>query len=83
MPNNERKTYMDFLRIIACFWVIFNHNPGYFAYQESSSLGLTFYYMFFTMVAKINVPIFFMLTGALLLPRNRSEEHTSELQSPQ
>lgn len=69
MDNKERKVYMDFLRIVACFLVIFNHNPGYFAYQESTSPGLTFFYMFFTMVSKINVPIFFMLTGALLLPR--------------
>lgn len=61
---------MDFLRVVGCFLVIFNHNPGYFAYQESSSAGLTFFYMFFTMIAKVNVPIFFMLTGALLLPRD-------------
>lgn len=69
MIQKERKVYMDCLRIIACFLVIFNHGPGYFAYQESTSPVLTFVYMFFAMVAKINVPIFFMLTGALLFPR--------------
>lgn len=69
MIKKERSVYMDLLRVLACFLVIFNHLPGYFAYQKSTSPGLTFYYMFFTMVSKVNVPIFFMLTGALLLPR--------------
>lgn len=60
---------MDFLRIAACFWVVFNHQPGYLAYQSSTHALSTFGYMFFTMVTRINVPIFFMLTGALLLPK--------------
>lgn len=69
MVNTNRKVYMDCLRIIACFLVIFCHGPGYFAYQNNPSPALTYFYLFFTMSGRICVPIFFMLTGALMFPR--------------
>lgn len=65
----KRNVYMDCLRIIACFLVIFCHSPAYSAYQKCASPALTFYYLFYTMTGRICVPIFFMLTGALMFKR--------------
>ena len=67
-----RKVYMDYLRVIAIFLVIFNHMPGYTAYYSSSGVGATFFYMFFTMLTRVNVPLFFMISGALLFGRDES-----------
>lgn len=69
---NNRRTYLDMLRIIACFLVIFNHLSGYLAYQHSENAVQAFYYMGFTMFTRINVPIFFMISGSLLLSKDTS-----------
>ena len=68
---SNRKTYFDIMRIIACALVIFNHSDAYYFYQTSSGLK-QFIYMCITMITRINVPLFFMISGALLLGRNES-----------
>ena len=70
MTLTNRRSYLDFLRIIACFLVIFNHLRGYSAYQQSTNAIQAFYYMGHTMFTRINVPIFFMISGALLLSKD-------------
>ncbi len=70
MTLNNRRSYLDFLRIIACFLVIFNHQHGYYVYQKSVNAAQAFYYMGYTMFTRINVPIFFMISGALLLSKD-------------
>lgn len=70
MGVNSRKLYLDILRIGACFLVIFNHLPGYTAYQSASGPVQTFGYMFLTMFTRVNVPLFLMLSGSLLLSRD-------------
>lgn len=70
MEKHSRRSYLDMLRIIACFLVIFNHLRGYTAYQHSTNFGQAFYYMGYTMFTRINVPVFFMISGALLLSRD-------------
>lgn len=72
MAENNRKLYLDVLRIVACFLVIFNHLPGYTAYQSASGAIKTFGYMFLTMITRLNVPVFFMLSGSLLLSKDIS-----------
>ena len=65
--ENNRKVFLDFLRIIACFLVIVNHtNSGIFlgATPESKRWFISLAYFF---VSKIAVPIFFMISGYLLL----------------
>ncbi len=66
-----RKRYVDILRIVAIFLVIFNHLPGYTLYQNSSGVK-QFIYMIITMVTRINVPMFFMISGALLLGKTET-----------
>lgn len=65
----NRKIYFEFMRIIACALVIFNHINGYKLYTISSG-GMQIFYMSLTMITRINVPIFFMISGALLLKKD-------------
>lgn len=62
----SRIAYLDALRVIAALLVIFNHLPGYMLYQNCSGLR-SWLYMIPTMITRINVPLFFMVSGALLL----------------
>lgn len=70
MAEKTRKIHMDVLRILAAFLVIFNHTSGFAYYinhtNNSYKLLLSMGLSAFT---KINVPLFFMLSGALLLGR--------------
>lgn len=67
-----RKTYLDFLRIIAIFFVLFNHTDAF--YQGILDVGTNwrFLFLFFTMITRMNVPLFFMISGALLLSKEES-----------
>lgn len=67
--SKSRKTYLDILKIIAIFLVIFNHLPGYSLYMSSNSTIKTWIYMFITMFTRVNVPLFIMASGALLLEK--------------
>lgn len=70
--KNKQKIYLDLLKIIAIFLVIFNHLPGYILYQHSTGLFKTWGYMFITMLTRINVPLFIMISGSLLLSKEVS-----------
>ena len=69
-----RFLHMDILRVIAIFLVVFNHtgNRGYTLFNYMSSSFLYFSYMAFSVFCKIAVPVFFMISGALLLPKEDS-----------
>ncbi|MCL1632937.1 acyltransferase family protein [Sporolactobacillus sp. CPB3-1] len=63
----ERKLYIDFIRIIAIYFVVINHTNWLFSrfnelsiYTWSASAGIYF-------TAKVGVPLFIMITGALTL----------------
>lgn len=71
MIQKQRNTYIDFLRILAAFLVIFNHLPGYTLYQIAGGVK-GWIYTFITMFTRINVPIFLMISGALLLGKQES-----------
>ena len=78
----ERKYNMDnkrldieLIRIIAVFFVIFNHTGtmGYFLFASYEPRSIQYWiYLFISVFCKISVPLFFMITGALML--NRKEE---------
>ena len=73
ISNKNRKIHLDLLRILAAFFVIYNHTIGYHYYlnhtNEPMKLIANIALSSFT---KINVPLFFMLSGALLLQKEES-----------
>lgn len=78
--NNDKSSYyihLDLLRIIACFFVIVNHtNSSIFLSCKQPSLtwfvSLTWFFC-----CKIAVPLFLMISGSLLLPRESSYPKTT------
>lgn len=64
--TKSKKTYLEVLRVFCAGLVIFNHIPGYSLYQTITGKS-RFLCMFLTMLTRINVPIFFMISGTLLL----------------
>lgn len=67
--------HIEILRVIAICFVVFNHTwtSGYMLY---SAVGRSYRYyyplLFISILCKIAVPIFFMISGALLLGREES-----------
>lgn len=70
----RERVYFEWMRIIACGLVIFNHLNGYTLYMISTGVKQGFY-MCLTMITRINVPLFFMIFGALLL--RKTEDFTT------
>lgn len=74
MANSKgRKIYFDFLRIISIILVMFNHtgNKGFIRFTSLENRGGMSYYFLIacSIIVSIAVPIFFMLSGALLIPK--------------
>lgn len=67
MNSTNRKTYLDVLRILANFFVVFNHTAGYTLYQYADSYPESIFYTTLSLLTKINIPTFLMITGVLLL----------------
>ena len=73
MDTSKRTlTHIEIIRIIAAFFVIFNHTDleGYtlFTLYPPDSFQHWFY-LFFSVICKISVPLFLMISGALLLKK--------------
>lgn len=69
MENKSKTAYLELLRIIACFFVIVNHtNSGIFLAHNPGDktwwVSITYFF-----VCKVAVPVFLMISGALLLGR--------------
>ncbi len=63
---------MDIMRILATFLVVFNHTGdfGFSYFRRFGSHTIAYWgYMLFPVMAKVSVPLFFMISGALLLGR--------------
>lgn len=75
MNGKRRYIYMDVLRIIACLCVIYDHVNEYgyfmFAAREIGSLQY-FAELFASIQCKLAVPVFFAISGALMLDREVS-----------
>lgn len=73
MEEKRRKIHMDILRLLAAFLVVYNHTAGYAyywnhtndLYKVAATIGVSAF-------TKVNVPLFFMLSGALLLGKEES-----------
>ena len=73
----RRKTYLEFLRIAACFLVIVNHtNSSIFLGISPSPTWFCSVTYFF--ICKIAVPLFLFMMGALLLGREDPPKKTAE-----
>ncbi len=66
--EKTKKVYYEWIRLVACFFVIFNHLKGYVLFRNASGMKQAFY-MVISVITKINVPLFFMVSGALLLEK--------------
>lgn len=67
----KEKVYLEAIRIIACFLVIYNHLPAMELYKSSSGF-MKYFYMVMMAVTTINVPLFFMISGTLLLGKQET-----------
>ena len=75
MEQRNKKIYIEILRIIACFCVIFNHTSydGFFLFSNYSPLNIKFWiYCGLSIFCKFSVPMFFTISGALLLNKEES-----------
>ena len=72
--ETARLVHLDILRILSIYLVAFNHTSehGYMLFADRAESVLYFPYMAFSVLCKIAVPIFFMISGALLLPKQES-----------
>ena len=64
-----RRVYIDFLKVIAIYLVLFNHTgvSGFVLFTVRQGTKMYFPLMFNAILIKIAVPLFFMCTGALML----------------
>lgn len=74
VKSAPRKLYIDFIKIIAIYMVLFNHtgNRGFVLFTVARSSLLYPLYLLLAIFIKIAVPLFFMCTGALLLGKEES-----------
>lgn len=73
--GNRNLIHIECMRIIAAFLVIFNHTrgKGFFLFAEYERGSFLYWlYMFPSIFCKVAVPLFFMISGALLLRRDIS-----------
>ena len=72
VPKNP-KTYLDILKVLAIFLVLWNHTgSGFELYNDVHDMPQHLVYLCCSILDKIAVPLFFMASGALLLGREES-----------
>lgn len=70
--KKEKKIYLEIMRILAALSVIFNHTgtSGFFLYARYAAGSARFWsYLFCSVFCKFSVPLFFSISGALLIPK--------------
>lgn len=73
--TQQKKIYIEFIRIIASFFVIFNHTRerGFFLFASYPENSIQYWlYMFLSVFCKFSVPMFFAISGALLLSKDET-----------
>ena len=71
--KTQKKLYFEIMRVLAAFFVIYNHLPAYHWYMISNTKDLTQgLYMLTSVITRFNVPVFFMISGALLLKKQET-----------
>lgn len=72
--NGKRQLDIELMRVLAAFFVIFNHTraDGFQLFAQYDPHSLQFWvYLIPTVFCKFAVPLFFMISGALLLGREQ------------
>lgn len=69
--ERKRYPYLDILRVIAVFTVLYVHTPAEQAYPLASGAH-RFLYICMSSLCAMNVPLFLMISGALLLGKRTS-----------
>ena len=72
--DQSKKAYIEALRIIACFFVIYNHTDGFHLYLSGNADIRTVIEYCVSALTKMSVPIFFMISGSLLLAQDKSKK---------
>lgn len=72
--SEDRRLHLELLRVVAMLLVIFNHTGtfGYFRFAETQSRTLFFLYLACSVLCTMGVPLFFMVSGALLTDKDES-----------
>ena len=72
--KKEKKVYMELIRALCMVLVIFNHtgSRGYFLFYVANDSVFYPFYMFISVACKVAVPLYWMISGALLLPKDES-----------
>ena len=68
---------IELMRIVASFFVVFNHSRGFYLYC-TESIGSFWYwwYLFLSVFCKFSVFLFFCISGSLLLAKKRTIKQT-------
>lgn len=77
--KKKRYLYLEAMRILACYFVIFNHTgkAGYMLYTKREVGSLQYFvYMFVSIFCKFSVPMFFAISGSLLLAKEQEKLST-------
>lgn len=69
--KSQRKVFLDLIRIFAILGVIYNHSTAWEMYQVPGNIHQTVGYVL-TCLARIAVPLFFMVSGVTLLGKEES-----------
>ncbi len=71
---STRRTYLDLLKLLAMFYVLFLHSgeAGVLFYADATGSPLFPFYLAFALLSRIAIPLFYMISGALLLGREES-----------
>lgn len=68
----KKRVYLEILRIISAFLVIFNHEVAFSFYYKTHGASQIIF-LILSIITTINIPIFFMISGTLLL--NKQEDY--------
>lgn len=73
MQSSSHKGYLDLLRLIAILLVVFNHTPAFhFPFHATGESIQVKLMLIISAFDKVAVPLFFMISGALLLAKRES-----------
>lgn len=75
----KKRIHIEAIRIVACFFVIFNHTglDGFFLFSNYPANTFQYWiYLILSISCRVSVPLFFAVSGALLIPK---EESTKDL----